>query len=163
MLKQILFTLLFSFSILAKAQNVSVEIGQINNGTIEINNSQNALIKAFEWTFRDGTKVTELKIEQLSNTYFLIATCAYQGKKRMAAVNLDLVGLRFMLNEDAYFKMCSAVACENCRFFMENNKIIACKCEETGTISNHCHYRSSTAITFYANFQRAIKMGEKED
>ncbi len=163
MLKQVLFTLLFSFSILTKAQNVSIEIGQINNGTIEINSSQNALLKAFEWTFRDGTKVTDLKIEQLSNTYFLIATCAYQGKKRMAAVNLDLVGLKFMLNEDAFFKMCSAVACENCRFFLENNKIIACKCEETGTISNHCHYRSSTAITFYANFQRAIRMGEKEE
>lgn len=163
MLKHLLLALLFSFSLLTKAQNLAIEIGEINNGAIEMNKSQNALVKAFEWTFRDGTKVTELKIEQLSNTYFLIATCAYQGKKRMAAVNLDLVGLKFMLSEDAFFKMCSAVACENCRFFMENNKIIACKCEETGTISNHCHYRSSNATTFYANFQRALRMGEKED
>ncbi|MBC7384269.1 MAG: hypothetical protein H7296_14985 [Bacteroidia bacterium] len=162
MIKTLLLTFFLSFHFFVSAQNSSIEIGGINNGVIEINNHQGAIVKAFEWTFRDGTKVTEIKIEQLSNSYFLVATCTYQTRKRIAAIDLEVAGIKFVLKEDAYFKMCSAVACENCRFFLENNRIVACKCEETGTISNHCHYRSSQAITFFANLQRAIKM-EKED
>ncbi len=163
MIKHLLFVLLLSIPLFSFSQNPAIEIGELNNGVIEIKKYQAALVKAFEWTFRDGTKVTDLKIEQLSNNYFIVATCAYQGRKRLAAVDLDLEGIKFMLNEDAFFKVCSAVACENCRFFLENNRIVACKCEETGTISNHCHYRTSNATTFYTNLQRAIKMGEKEE
>jgi ligand-binding sensor domain-containing protein len=45
--------------------------------------------------------------------------------------------------------------------FLENNKIVACKCEETGTISNHCHYKASSGIGFYSNYLRAIKMSKE--
>lgn len=139
-------------------QNNGIAIGAMNNGVFEFNEQQRNLVKAFEWTFRDGTKVTELRIEQMGNGYFLLATCNYQGRKRIAAVDLDLEGIQFILREESLFKMCSAVACENCRFFFENNRIVACKCDETGTISNHCHYRSSVGTGYYANFQRAIRM-----
>ena len=161
MIKKLLLLICICLSFELFSQNVAIEIGEMNNGINEIKKYQTQLVKAFEWTFRDGTKITDIKIEQLSNTYFIVATCSYQGKKRMAAVDIDLVGFKFMLNEDAFFKMCSAVACENCKFFLENNKIVACKCEETGSISNHCHFRSSPAISFYANLQRAIKMSDK--
>ncbi len=150
------FALLFSFGL--SAQNKGTVIAEVSNGIYVFKDNQTSLVKAFEWTFKDGTKVSEMKIEQLGTTYFLIATCSYQGRKRIAAVDVDLVGIEFVLNEDAMFKMCSAVACENCRFFLENNKIVACKCEETGTISNHCHYKSAPATGFYANFQRSIRM-----
>ncbi|MCF8254945.1 MAG: hypothetical protein K9H61_11135 [Bacteroidia bacterium] len=160
MFKNILFSFLLVVSFSTYAQNEGTAIGEMNNGVYELNEHQKSLTKAFEWTFRDGTKVTDLKIEQISNTYYLVAQCVYQGHKRMAAVDLDMVGIQFVLNEDAFFKMCSAVACETCRFFLENNKIVACKCEETGTISNHCHYKSLPANGFYANFQRAIKMAK---
>ena len=140
------------------AQQTGVAVGEINNGIYRLKENQQSLVKAFEWTFKDGTKVSEMKIEQLGNTWFLIATCTYQGRKRIAAVDLDLVGIEFVLQEDVMFKMCSAVACENCRFFLENNKIVACKCEETGTISNHCHYKSTPGAGFYANFQRSLRM-----
>lgn len=155
--------LLFSFSqsFVSIAQNSSIEIGELNNGVNQLNNLQTPLTKAFEWTFKDGTKINDLKIEQLSSNYYLVAYCTYQGHKRMAAVDLELIGLKFTLPENANFKLCSAVACENCRFFLESNKIIACKCEETGTISNHCHYKSSTALAFISNLKRAIKMTEK--
>lgn len=160
MIKKLLFIFLFSFTFLAntQAQTPSIVIGALNNGVYELNEYQSELVKAFEWTFRDGTKVSELKIEQLGNNYFLVANCLYQGRKRMAALDLEQVGISFVLSEDAQYKMCSAVACETCKFFLENNKIVACKCEETGTISNHCHYKSLPGTGFYANLLRAIKL-----
>jgi hypothetical protein len=160
MVKKLLFIVFLSISFLASsiAQNPSTVIGEINNGVFELNEYQSSLVKAFEWTFRDGTKVVDLKIEQLGNTYFVIATCAYQGRKKIAALDLEQVGISFVLSEDAQFKICSAVACETCKFFLENSKIVACKCEETGTISNHCHYKSLPGTGFYANLQRAIKL-----
>lgn len=141
----------------------SYEIGQLENGIIAIKqNMLSPATKALEWTFRDGTKVQELKIEQIGNAYFLVALCNYMNYKRSAAINLELQGSVFLLNEDALLKICSAVACQTCNFFTENNKIIACKCEQTGSISNHCHYKSSPASTFLQNLQRAIKMQEEK-
>ncbi len=163
MLKSLLFVFLITFHFSIKGQNNSVEIGEINNGVFEIKGLQTQLTKAFEWTFKDGTKITELKIENLANHYYLVASCLYQGHKRLAAIDLEVSGTKFILNNNAGFKMCSAAACMNCRFFIEKGKILACKCEETGTISNHCHYKSGTAKMFFANLQRAIKMTEKGD
>ncbi|MCG9880605.1 MAG: hypothetical protein MH472_08400 [Bacteroidia bacterium] len=152
----ILSFLLFSTQVFA--QQTSTVIGELKNGVYELNEHQSALTKAFEWTFRDGTKVQELKIEQLGTGYYLFATCVYQGRKRIAALDIEMVGINFVLTEDAQYKTCSAVACETCKFFLENNKIVACKCEESGTISNHCHYKSLPGAGFYANFLRAVKM-----
>ncbi|NDC29798.1 MAG: hypothetical protein EBZ58_02420 [Bacteroidetes bacterium] len=149
------------FSVHLHAQK-NIEIGQLENGIISM--KQNMLgpaTKALEWTFRDGTKVQELKIEQIGNGYFLIAVCNYMNYKRNAAINLDVQGNLFVMNEDAMLKICSAVACQTCNFFVENNKIIACKCEQTGSISNHCHYKSSMASAFIQNLQRAMKMQEE--
>lgn len=135
-----------------------IEVGKVNNGVFELSENSEQLVKAIEWTFRDGTKVVELKIEQLQNAYFLVATCTYQNRKRLAAIDLDMEGSSFIVKEDAFFKTCSAVACETCRYFLENNKIVACKCEETGSISNHCHYKSSPATSFITNYYRALKL-----
>lgn len=157
-LKLLIISIILTVSLYA--QTTGTVIGEINNGVYVLKENQTSLVKAFEWTFKDGTKVVDLKIEQLGNAWFLIATCNYQGRKRIAAVDIDMVGIEFVLNEDAVFKMCSAVACENCRFFLENNKIVACKCEETGTISNHCHYKSASGAGFYANFQRSLRMSK---
>lgn len=162
MVKNLLLIILFFVSFACYSQDSKVQIGQINNGVYELTESEKNLSKAFEWTFRDGTKVTEMRIEQMQQTYFLVATCVYQGRKRIAAVDLNMEGIYFYLNEDAMFKMCSAVACENCRFFLENNRIVACKCEETSTISNHCHYKTGPVITYFNNLQRAKKMFEGE-
>lgn len=162
MFKKLLFVFLFLVQITAYSQTPGVIIGEMNNSAFVINNNQPSLVKAFEWTFKDGTKVTEMAITQLGNEYYLLATCIYQGRKRIAAIDIDLVGINFVLNEDAQFKMCSAVACETCRFFFENNKIVACKCEETGTISNHCHYKASVGNGYFANFQRAQRMSKDE-
>lgn len=167
MVKKIIIYLLFfiSFTLISVhlyAQK-NIEIGQLENGIISIKqNMQVPIDKALEWTFRDGTKVQELKIEQIGNGYFLLAVCNYMNYKRNAAINLDLQGNFFLLNEDAMLKICSAVACQTCNFFIENNKIIACKCEQTGSISNHCHYKSSMASTFIQNLQRAIKMQQEK-
>jgi hypothetical protein len=161
MVKNLLTTIFVLFSFVGFAQETKIQIGQMNNGVYQLTESEKNLSKAFEWTFRDGTKVVEMHIEQMQQTYFLVATCAYQGRKRIAAVDLQMEGIYFVINEEAQFKMCSAVACENCRFFLENNKIVACKCEETGTISNHCHYKTGTAATYFNNLQRAKKMFEE--
>ncbi|MDZ4667656.1 MAG: hypothetical protein SGJ00_07210 [bacterium] len=163
MVKQLLFILFFFVSTQTFAQSTGTTIGEINNGVYQLKENQDQLIKAFEWTFKDGTKVVEMDIQQLGNAYFIVANCAYQGRKRMAAVNIDLVGIEFVLYEDGQFKICSAVACENCRFFLENSKIVACKCEETGTISNHCHYKTFSGTGYYANFMRALKMAKEKN
>ncbi|MFY8109835.1 MAG: hypothetical protein ACOVO9_12610 [Bacteroidia bacterium] len=157
MKKIILFIIiLISTTVYSNAQQI--EVGKINNGVFELSDNSEQLVKAIEWTFRDGTKVVELKIEQLQNAYFLVATCTYQNRKRLAAIDLDMEGNSFVVKEDAFFKTCSAVACETCRYFLENNKIVACKCEETGSISNHCHYKSSPATSFITNYYRALKL-----
>lgn len=157
-----LLTLLFIFcGFVSLAQETKIKIGELNNEVITLTETQKNLSKAFEWTFRDGTRVVDLQIEQMQQTWFLVATCTYQNRKRIAAVNLELQGIQFYLPEDAQFRMCSAVACENCRFFLENNKIVACKCEETSTISNHCHYKAGSASTYYNNLIRAKTMFEE--
>jgi hypothetical protein len=160
-IKVLLVFLILSICGLLRAQNAGVSIGSINNGVYEFNENQKSLVKAYEWTFKDGTKVNDMKIEQIGNNYYIVAICIYQGRKRTAAVEIELNGIDFVLKEDAAFKMCSAVACETCKFFLENNKIVACKCEETGTISNHCHYKASSGIGFYSNYLRAIKMSKE--
>ncbi len=152
----LLIIILISTTVYSNAQQI--EVGKINNGVFELSENSEQLVKAIEWTFRDGTKVVELKIEQLQNAYFLVATCTYQNRKRLAAIDLDMEGNSFVVKEDAFFKTCSAVACETCRYFLENNKIVACKCEETGSISNHCHYKSSPATSFITNYYRALKL-----
>lgn len=162
MKKVLPFVFLFVFTLVSKAQQ-GIEIGQINNGVYEFTVHELSVAKAIEWTLRDGSKVSELKIEQLNNVYFLVAVCNYQTYKRTIAVDLDQVGTKFVLTEDAFIKICSAVACQTCKFFFENRKIIACKCEETGTISNHCHYRSAPATAFAQNLQRAIKLQRNEN
>ncbi len=157
-MKKIILLILIAISTTVYSNAQQIEVGKINNGVFELSDNSEQLVKAIEWTFRDGTKVVELKIEQLQNAYFLVATCTYQNRKRLAAIDLDMEGNSFVVKEDAFFKTCSAVACETCRYFLENNKIVACKCEETGSISNHCHYKSSPATSFITNYYRALKL-----
>lgn len=157
-MKKIILLIIITLSTTVYSNAQQIEIGKINNGVFELSDHSEQLVKAIEWTFRDGTKVVELKIEQLRNAYFLVATCTYQNRKRLAAIDLDMEGNSFVVKEDAFFKTCSAVACETCRYFLENNKIVACKCEETGSISNHCHYKSSPATSFITNYYRALKL-----
>jgi hypothetical protein len=157
-MKKIILLILIAICTTVYSNAQQIEVGKINNGVFELSDNSEQLVKAIEWTFRDGTKVVELKIEQLQNAYFLVATCTYQNRKRLAAIDLDMEGSSFVVKEDAFFKTCSAVACETCRYFLENNKIVACKCEETGSISNHCHYKSSPATSFITNYYRALKL-----
>jgi hypothetical protein len=157
-MKKIILLILIAISTTVYSNAQQIEVGKINNGVFELSDNSEQLVKAIEWTFRDGTKVVELKIEQLQNAYFLVATCTYQNRKRLAAIDLDMEGNSFVVKEDAFFKTCSAVACETCRYFLENNKIVACKCEETRSISNHCHYKSAPATSFITNYYRALKL-----
>ncbi|MFN4083247.1 MAG: hypothetical protein ACK4K9_06405 [Bacteroidia bacterium] len=154
--------LLFLFILLPfLSSSQQIEVAELNNGQIEITVNSLALSKAFAWTFRDGTKVTDLKVEQLSSQYFLVAYCVYQNHSRMAAIDLEVIGNKFYINEDAMFKVCSAVACKNCKFFIENLRIVGCKCEETGTVSNHCHYRNLPVGGFTQNLNRAILLNKE--
>jgi hypothetical protein len=134
------------------------EIGKINNGVYELSSNAEAIQKALEWTFKDGSKVVDLKIEELNQEIYLIANLQFQGKRRMLAMELDQKGNEFVVNEESPLKICSAFACETCKFFFEQRKIVACKCEETGTISNHCRFKTIPASQFIFNFQRALKL-----
>ncbi len=151
----IIFLLLCSSQLL-KAQDQ--EIGRLNNGVYELSNHSDAIQKAIEWTFKDGSKVIDLKIEELNQQIYLTANCLFQGKKRMLAVELDQKGNFFVLKEDGFIKTCSAFACENCKFFFEQHKIVACKCEESGTISNHCRFKTFPTTQLIQNYQRALRL-----
>ncbi len=141
---------------LLKAQDL--EVGKLNNGVFELTNNTESLQKAIEWTFKDGSKVIDLKIEELNQQPYLVANCAFQGKKRMLAVELDQKGTVFIFKEDGMIKCCSAFACETCKFFFEQHKIVACKCEETGTISNHCRFKAIPSLQLITNYQRALRL-----
>lgn len=138
-------------------------IAKLNNGQIEFVVNEMALAKAFQWTFRDGTKVTDIKVEELNGKYFLVAYCLYQQHKRVAAVDLEIIGSDYVTSDDAMLKICSAVACNNCKFFLENLRIVGCKCEETGTVSNHCHYKSAPGGGFMQNLTRAISLNKERE
>lgn len=163
MVKKLLILFLFLGGLMAVASAQHIEAARINNGVFEFGDNQEQLIKAVEWTFKDGTKVTDLKVEQMQNTFFLVAYCVYQGRARMAAIDLVQEGNTFVIKEDAWFKTCSAVACETCKYFLENNRIVACKCEATGSISNHCHYRSLPVAGFITQYNRAMKMKKDQE
>ncbi len=152
----LVFIALLVNSSLLKAQDA--EIGKLNNGIYELSNHSDAIQKAIEWTFKDGSKVIDLKIEELNQQIYLTANCLFQGKKRMLAVELDQKGNLFVLKEDGFIKTCSAFACETCKFFFEQHKIVACKCEETGSISNHCRFKTIPSTQLVQNFQRALRL-----
>jgi hypothetical protein len=139
------------------------DVAELRNGQIELTMSQLVLSKAFSWTFRDGTKVTDLKVEQLNNQYFLVAYCIYQQYTRQVGINLDFVGNKFYINDESTFKICSAVSCKTCRFFIEHMRIIGCKCEETGTVSNHCHYKVVPIGIFMQNINRALMLSKEKE
>lgn len=158
-MKRFLMVLMCAVLSVGAFAQTAFEIGRFENNEAVLNEDKSvAIIKAFEWSFRDGTKVSELRIEQLGSSYYLVAYAEFQGKKRIAAIDLDISGMKLTVMPDAQMKTCSANACDQCRFFIENNKIIACKCENTGTISNHCHFKQALAPVFYNNLDRAIKL-----
>jgi hypothetical protein len=161
-MKKTLLVVFIFISSLLHAQN-QTEIGVLRGNEAVITINPVVLSKAFEWMFRDGTKVADLKIEQLSGQYFLVAYCNFQQHKRMVAIDLEIIGQNLYISQDPFIKVCSAVACQTCKFFLENMRIIACKCEETGTISNHCHYRSIPGSGFVTNLNRAIMLNKERE
>lgn len=147
----------------AVAQN-SIEVGEWQNDVGFLNKENSVVIaKAFARTFGDGFKTNGIRIEKYGNIFYLISNSELQNKSRITAIDLKFEGNKLVVNSNSELKSCTSSACEKCGFFFENKKIIACLCLNTKTISNHCHYKHSSAYDFLNNLLRAKQMLEQKE
>ena len=70
---------------------------------------------------------------------------------------ISIVNNTVHLNANSEMKTCSNGACSDCNFFIENSKVVACKCETNGSISNHCTYKINDGNYFFTLVSKIIE------
>lgn len=157
MSKKLFFILLFviSFKITFCQQ---IAIGTINNNDIlELNEkSKRALKIAYLRSFIDGRKLDSVYIDKIGQVKYLILLGSKINVKSKSAISISIVNNTVHLNANSEMKTCSNGACTDCDFFTENNKVVACKCETNGSISNHCTYKTNDGNYFYTLVSKII-------
>jgi hypothetical protein len=128
-----------------------IAIGTINNyDNLELNEkSKRALKIAYLRSFIDGRKLDSVYIDKVGQVKYLILIGGKLNVKSKSAINISIVNNIVHLNSNTEMKTCSNGACKDCDFFTENNKVVACKCETNGSISNHCTYKINDGNYYY--------------
>lgn len=146
------------FFIAAHAQHA--EIGKAVGNDYEITADTAILVKALQRTTADGTRLHALRIESVKAFHYLVGTGVYHGYPKMIAVRLvyDANKRTFSAAPGLGYVTCSAAACNDCRPFKENGRIMGCKCEEHATVSNQCNFTEIETSQFYEHFQRFLAL-----
>jgi hypothetical protein len=128
-----------------------IAIGTLNNlDKLELNNkSKRALKIAYLRSFVDGRKLDSIYIDKIGEVKFLILLGSKTNVKSKTAISISIINNTVNLNATAEMKTCSNGACKECEFFIENNKVVACKCNNDGTISNSCNFKINDGKYFY--------------
>ena len=136
-----------------------IAIGSINlNDKIEMNEkSKRALKVAYLRTFADGRKLDTFYIDKVGQIKYLILLGTKGNVNSKSAVSISIVNNTVHLNSNSEMKTCSNGACNECNFFTENNKVVACKCESNGSISNHCTYKINDGNYFYTLVKKIME------
>ncbi len=155
MKKIFLFTLVFFILTHSYSQN-KIEIGKVVNSAYIITSDTTILRKALQRTLGDGTQIMSLRIESVQAYHYLIGSGIYKGHSKLIAVQLqyDIMSRSFFAAPLLPHVTCSSAACNDCKPFKENGKIIGCKCEEKSTVSNQCNYNTIEQSLFYDNVKR---------
>lgn len=154
-----LYIILITFAIELKAQN-SIEIGSLNTTNEELlisNKSKSALRIAYIRTFNDGRKLDSIWVENIGGRKFLLMSGTRMNVKSLTAVSIIIVNSKIYIENTTEVKTCANGSCTACSFFVEGYKVVACKCESTGTVSNHCTFKVNDASVFYTVLSRLNK------
>ena len=140
-----------TFAIQLKAQN-PVEIGTLNTVNDELllsGKSKSALRIAYIRTFNDGRKLDSVWVENIGGRKFLLMVGTRMNVKSLTAVSISIINNKIYIENTTEVKTCANGSCTACSFFVEGYKVVACKCESTGTVSNHCTFKVNDAAVFY--------------
>ncbi len=159
MKKIYLVTFLLFISSFIYAQD-KFEIGKTVGNEYLISADTSILRKAMQRTLGDGTQFSEFRIESVNAFHYLIGVGVLKGRYKMMAAQLqyDIKTRSFFAAPLLPHVSCSSAACNNCKPFKENGKIIGCKCEEKSTVSNQCNFNLVEQSAFYENIKRAVLM-----
>jgi hypothetical protein len=135
-----------------------IAIGTINNlNKLELNNkSKRALKIAYLRSFVDGRKLDSIYIDKIGEVKYLILLGSKTNVKSKTAISISIINNTVNLNANTEMKTCSNGACNDCEFFTENNKVVACKCNNDGTISNSCNFKVNDGKYFYTLVAKLI-------
>lgn len=129
-----------------------VTIGTINNeDKIDFSEKGKKAIKiAYLRSFTDGRKLDTAFIEKFGQIKFLIIVGSKNTIKSKSSISISIVNNTINVASNTEMKTCSNGACNDCQFFVENNKPVACKCNDNGSISNNCSFKVNDGAFFYS-------------
>lgn len=129
-----------------------VTIGTINNeDEIDFSEKGKRAIKiAYLRSFTDGRKLDTAFIEKFGQIKYLIIVGSKNTIKSISSISISIVNNTINIASNTEMKTCSNGACNDCQFFVENNKPVACKCNDNGSISNNCSFKVNDGAFFYS-------------
>lgn len=135
-----------------------VIIGTINNeDKIDFSEKGKRAIKiAYQRSFADGRKLDTAFIEKLGQVKYLVIVGSKNTIKSKSAISITIVNNAINIASNTVMKTCSNGACSDCQFFVENNKPVACKCNDNGSISNNCSFKINDGAFFYSIVSKII-------
>lgn len=153
----IIFLLCFSNQ---QATPGKIEIGKAVQNGYQITADTAVLTKALQRTLGDGTVITSMHIESVNAHHYLVGEGTYKTFYKMIGVILtyDINTRTYYAQANDGYVSCTSAACESCRTFKENGRIIGCKCDEKSTISNQCNFTSKPQSRFYFNYSYHLKL-----
>ena len=127
-------------------------IGTLNSeDKIEFSEKSKRAIKiAYLRSFTDGRKFDTAFIEKLGQVKYLVILGSKGHVKSRSAVSILIINNTVNIATNTEMKTCSNGACTDCQFFIENSKVVACKCNDNGSISNNCSFRNNDGAFFYS-------------
>lgn len=145
----VIFLSLFCFK-MSFAQQVT--IGTINNeDKIDFSEKGKRAIKiAYLRSFTDGRKLDTAFIKKFGQIKYLIIVGSKNTIKSKSSISISIINNTINIASNTEMKTCSNGACNDCQFFVENNKPVACKCNYNGSISNNCSFKVNDGAFFYS-------------
>lgn len=115
------------------------------------------LTKSLGQMFQEQLILDTFSIKKTANNSFLILDLRANNFNRLVSIRLIENGNELLLDTISALSVCSSSPTYHCKFFMEQSKIVSCQCIETGTISNHCHYKQMSTLRLFQIYRRMSK------
>jgi len=146
---------LFSFKIMLAQQ---LTIGTIDNDDkMQFSEKGKRAIKiAYFRSFTDGRKLDTAFIEKSGKVKYLVIFGSNSKVKSKSSVSVLIINNSVNLFPTTEMKTCTNGACSDCQFFIENSKVVACKCTDNGSISNNCTFKVNDGSFFYGLVAKII-------
>jgi hypothetical protein len=154
----LLLFLLFGYYLCSAQQADKIFIGNMHGDVPTITADTSKLSKALRRTLADGTVIQEIFIESAGGFHYLVGAGYKSNYKKIIAVQLgyDIASRTFFVGNKTTHITCASAACENCKTYKENGKIIACHCIEQNSASNHCNFNSKEQSDFFFHLQHFL-------